>query len=279
MKFSVLTIFPEMINNTLQFGVVGQAIKSGQISFQCINPRTFTKDNHKSVDDRPYGGGDGMVMLCEPIAKCVKATLQAEGSFSKNPGDLVVYLSPQGVPLDYEKVLQFAKYKHIVLICGRYGGIDQRVLNEWVDEEISIGDYVLSGGELAACVLIDTVSRHIDGVLGHSDSSLNDSFSDGLLEAPVFTRPKEWNSQSVPAEFLNGHHENIKKLQRALSFVITFKKRPDLLNKSLDENKIKISELSDSMKTLAKLSEAELESLGLAINDCESFEEWVEKLC
>jgi tRNA (guanine37-N1)-methyltransferase len=220
MKFQVVSLFPAIIEILRQDGVIGQALKAGLIELEVINPRDFTTDNHKTVDDRPFGGGDGMLMMAEPLEKAFTSIAQ--------PGH-VIFLSPKGKLLDDHKVQELAKFKNLTLICGRYAGVDQRFLNQVVDEEISIGDYVLSGGEMAACVLMDAVSRFQPGVLGHEDSALQDSITMGWLEAPAYTRPREWKGEEVPEILLSGHHEKIQEWKMFVGGLITFSKRPELL--------------------------------------------------
>lgn len=229
MKFSVITLFPQMIEEALQHGVVGQALKKNLFSLEAINPRQFTSDVHRTVDDRPFGGGDGMVMLYEPLKKSLE---------SINERGTVIYLSPQGPRLTDAKVREISKLPAVTLLCGRYGGVDQRFLNEFVDEEISIGDYVLSGGEIGALALIDSVARFIPGVLGDESSALKDSVSCGYLEAPLFTRPREFVDekqvlQKVPDVLLSGNHALIEEWRGLVGLLLTLKKRPDLLQGNL----------------------------------------------
>ncbi|MFP5519617.1 MAG: tRNA (guanosine(37)-N1)-methyltransferase TrmD [Bdellovibrionia bacterium] len=224
MKIKVITLFPEMINQSLQYGVLGGGIEKGLLEVSCLNPREFSLDKHRSVDDRPFGGGDGMVMSMPPLVGAI------ESAQKELPAAISIYLSPQGRKLDHTKVLELAKEKELILICGRYGGVDQRFINQHVDEELSIGDYVLSGGELGALVLIDSVSRQIPGVLGHADSAERDSFSDGLLECPSFTRPHQHEAGEVPAVLLSGNHAEIEKWRFKVSCLVTLQKRPDLFS-------------------------------------------------
>lgn len=222
MKFDVLTLFPEMFE-TLTKSITGKAIEKELININLINIRDFSKDKHKKVDDTPYGGGcrNGYETRCSlrRIFICLK---------SENAK--VIYLSPQGKTLNQNKVEELAKEKHLILLCGHYEGIDQRVLDEIVDEEISIGDYVLTGGEIPAMVLIDTVSRYIDGVI-NKNSIEEETFSNGLLEYPQYTRPEIFLGKKVPDVLLSGHHKNIKKWREQVSLEITKNKRPDLLKK------------------------------------------------
>ena len=219
MKFDVLTLFPEMFKS-LDESIIGKAKEKELITINLINIRDFSKDKHKKVDDTPYGGGAGMVIRPDVVYDAYSSV--------KDTNAKVIYLSPQGKVLNQEKVKELSKQEHLILICGHYEGIDQRVLDEIVDEEISIGDYVLTGGELPAMVLIDSVSRYIDGVL-NEDSTKEESFSGKLLEYPQYTRPEEFRGKKVPEVLISGHHENIKKWREEKSREVTRKKRPDLL--------------------------------------------------
>lgn len=230
MKFTVVTLFPQIIEALSSQGVLGQACHKGLVKVETLNPRLFTSDLHKTVDDRPFGGGDGMILLEAPLEKALEHVL---ADAPAKPW--VVYLSPQGTTLNQGKVEDLAKKENLVLVCGRYGGIDQRFLNRWIDEEISIGDYILSGGELAAGVVIDSVARQIPGVLGHSESSLSDSFSaqfQGFLEGPSYTRPRESSQGIVPEILLSGNHAKIAQWRRFVSILTTLLKRPDLIAKA-----------------------------------------------
>ena len=219
MRFDVLTLFPEMFDAIKQ-SIIGRAEEKGLIDINLINIRDFSKDKHKKVDDTPYGGGAGMVMMPDVVYDAYKC-IQDENA-------KVIYLSPQGKKLNQKLVEELSKEKHLVLLCGHYEGIDQRVLDELNVEEISIGDYVLTGGELPAMVLIDSVSRYIDGVLS-KESTEEETFSNGLLEYPQYTRPETFMGRTVPEILLSGHHENIRKWRQEKSIEITKKKRPDLL--------------------------------------------------
>nr|WP_295904801.1 tRNA (guanosine(37)-N1)-methyltransferase TrmD [uncultured Bdellovibrio sp.] len=220
LTIDVITLFPEMIETAVSHGVLGQALKSDLLSVKAHTPREFASDRHRTVDDRPFGGGDGMIMLPETLEKTIQ---KVQHKTSK-----IVYLSPQGKTLTDETARALSKEEHLVFICGRYGGIDQRIINEYVDEELSIGDYVLSGGELGALVVIDALARFIPGVLGHDDSAQKDSFSEGLLEHPNFTRPREYLNQEVPEVLLSGNHKLIEEWKHKVSALVTLKKRPDL---------------------------------------------------
>ena len=233
MQFDVLTLFPEMFE-PLNKSIIGRAKEKGLININLINIRDFSKNKHKKVDDTPYGGGAGMVMMPDVVYDAYK-------SLDYNVAK-VIYMSPQGQKLNQKKVVELSKEKHIILLCGHYEGIDQRVIDEIVDEEISIGDYVLTGGELPAMIVIDSVSRYIEGVL-KDDSTKEESFSEGLLEYPQYTRPEVFNGKQVPEVLLSGHHENIDKWRREQSLINTRKKRPDLLeNIELSEKDKRILE-------------------------------------
>ena len=221
MKFDVLTLFPEMFT-PCENSIIGKASEKNLIDINLVNIRDFSKDKHKKVDDTPYGGGAGMVMKPDVV---YDAYLSVKDEKAK-----VIYMSPQGKLLNQKKVEELSKEEHIILLCGHYEGIDERVIDEIVDEEISIGDYVLTGGEIPAMVLIDTVSRYIDGVIS-SDSINEESFASGLLEYPQYTRPEIFLEKKVPEILISGHHENIKKWRKEKSLETTLRKRPDLLEK------------------------------------------------
>ena len=223
MKFDILTLFPEMFEG-IKYSIIGKAIEKDLININLINIRDFSKDKHKKVDDTPYGGGAGMVLKPEVVYEAYSSV--------KSNNAKVIYLSPKGKTLNQEKVKELANEKHIILLCGHYEGIDQRVLDEFVDEEISIGDYVLTGGEIPAMVLIDSVSRYVDGVIT-KESVEEESFSNGLLEYPQYTRPEIFLDKKVPEVLLSGHHENIKKWREEKSLEITRHNRPDLLKKGV----------------------------------------------
>ena len=219
MKFDALTLFPEMFE-PLRESIIGKAIEKKLINLNLVNIRDFSKDKHKKVDDTPYGGGAGMVMRPDVIYDAYQSVKQEKAK--------VIYMSPQGKTLNQQMVEDLSKESHLIILCGHYEGIDQRVIDEIVDEEISIGDYVLTGGEIPAMVLIDSVSRYIEGVL-KQDSIQEESFSNGLLEYPQYTRPEIFEGKIVPEILLSGHHQNIEKWRKDRSFEITKKKRPDLL--------------------------------------------------
>jgi tRNA (guanine37-N1)-methyltransferase len=226
-KFEIVTLFPEMFDAITKFGITSRALQQNIYDVQFWNPRDFTIDNHKTVDDRPYGGGPGMVMLAEPLEKAINAAKAMQAT--KNIESWVIHLSPAGKPLTHEKVMQLSKKQGLVLLASRYEGVDQRLIDAQVDEELSIGDYVLSGGELPAMALIDAIVRQLPGSLGDSDSAIEDSFVDGLLDCPHYTRPEEYNGRRVPEVLLSGNHAKIKQWRLKMSLQRTRDQRPDLL--------------------------------------------------
>ena len=234
MRFDVITLFPKDVEQSASMGVVGRAIKDDKIQLITWNPREFTKDVHRTVDDRPFGGGPGMVMKVGPL----KMAIEAAKKSSKEPAK-VIYLSPQGSRLDHLGVKYLSKFPRLILLAGRYEGIDERLLAAHVDEEWSIGDFVLSGGELPALVLIDALSRMLPGVLGHQNSALEDSFADGILDYPQFTRPEELDGEAVPEVLLSGDHKKIALWREKQALGKTWQKRPDLLEEiELTEHQI-----------------------------------------
>ena len=236
MDISVVSLFPEMFAAVSDYGVTGRAVQNGLLKIQCCNPRDYTTDRHQTVDDRPYGGGPGMVMKTAPLEQAIQAA-----KTSVAPGATVIYLSPQGRPLDQEGLLELAQRPSLVLLAGRYEGVDERLIEAEVDEEWSIGDYVLSGGELAAMVMIDGLSRLLPGVLGHHLSAEQDSFAEGLLDCPHYTRPEHYRGRAVPDVLLSGNHEVIRRWRLKQSLGRTWLRRRDLLQKV---------ELSDEQNTL-----------------------------
>ncbi len=224
MWLGVITLFPEMFRAVTDFGVTGRAVKNGLLELHTWNPRDFTHDRHNTVDDRPYGGGPGMLMMVQPLRDAIHAAKAAAGEGAK-----VIYLSPQGRKLDQQGVTELAQSSRLILVCGRYEGIDERIIQTEVDEEWSIGDYVLSGGELPAMTLIDSVSRLVPGVLGKQASAEQDSFSDGLLDCPHYTRPERLDGLDVPAVLLSGNHEQIRLWRLQQSLGRTLLRRPELL--------------------------------------------------
>jgi tRNA (guanine37-N1)-methyltransferase len=234
MRIDVITLFPETFEALADLGVTGRAIRQGQVELKTWNPRDWAADKHRTVDDRPYGGGPGMVMAVEPLTTTIR---QAKKGQAKQANDVPVSLmSPQGRRLDQAGVEELASRQGLILVCGRYEGIDERVVETEIDEEWSIGDYVLSGGELAASVVIDTVSRLLPGVLGDEQSALEDSFVEGLLDHPHYTRPEKAGDKEVPEVLLSGDHEAIRLWRRKQSLGRTWLRRPDLLeNRQLDK--------------------------------------------
>jgi tRNA (guanine37-N1)-methyltransferase len=229
MRFDVITLFPDMFDAITRYGVTRRAAEQGSFVLQTWNPREFTKDNHRSVDDRPYGGGPGMLMLADPLAQAIIAAKQsqAQAGMAKS---CVVHLSPQGRPLTHAVVKELlARDEGLILLASRYEGVDERLIRRYVDEEISIGDYVLSGGELAAMVLIDSLVRQLPGVLGDADSAQQDSFVQGLLDCPHYTRPEVYEGEGIPEVLLSGHHAEIEKWRLKQALGRTWQRRPDLL--------------------------------------------------
>ena len=224
MRIDVISLFPEFIAQCAAFGVTGRASERGLLSLHGWNPRDYAEGSYRRVDDRPFGGGPGMVMLIDPL----RASLQAARSADPAPSR-TIYLSPQGTPLTQAKVRELAGHERLVLLCGRYEGVDERLVAAEVDEEISIGDYVLSGGELAAAVLVDAIARLQEGALNHAESATQDSFEDGLLDCPHYTRPVEHELGAVPPVLMSGNHAEIARWRRQQSLGRTADRRPDLL--------------------------------------------------
>jgi tRNA (guanine37-N1)-methyltransferase len=222
--FGVVTLFPEMLQALTEQGVSGRAVKQDKVSVECWNPRDFTHDKHQTVDDRPYGGGPGMLMKVQPLRDAIHAAKAAAGEGAK-----VIYMSPQGRKLDQQGVLELVQEEKLILVAGRYEGIDERLIDDEIDEEWSIGDFVLSGGELAAMTLMDAVIRLVPGVLGHEQSAQQDSFMEGLLDCPHYTRPEDYDGQLVPEVLLSGNHEKIRKWRLKQALGRTWQRRPDLL--------------------------------------------------
>lgn len=224
MWFGVVSLFPEMFGAITEHGVTRRAVQNGLIEVNCWNPRDFTHDKHSTVDDRPYGGGPGMLMMVQPLRDAIHAAKAAAGEEAK-----VIYLSPQGRKLDQQGVEELAQNDKLILVAGRYEGIDERLIEAEVDEEWSVGDYVLSGGELPAMILMDAVSRFVPGVLGKQASAEQDSFTDGLLDCPHYTRPEVLDGISVPSVLLSGNHEHIRRWRLQQSLIRTYERRPDLI--------------------------------------------------
>lgn len=231
MQFDVVSLFPEMFAALTQSGVTRRAFEQKRWDLALWNPRDFTTDRHRTVDDRPYGGGPGMVMLAKPLEATIGAAKQRQTALGL-PAPRVVFMSPQGRPLTHERVMQLKDEAGLVLLCGRYEAVDQRLLERCVDEEISLGDFVLSGGELPAMALMDAVVRQLPGVLGDDASALEDSFVNGLLDSPHYTRPESYEGMEVPPVLLGGNHAEIVKWRRQRMLEATARKRPDLLEQA-----------------------------------------------
>ena len=226
-KFDIVTLFPEMFDAVTKYGITSRALQQSIYGVQYWNPRDYTTDNHKTVDDRPYGGGPGMVMLIEPLEKAISAAKTALQE--QNVVPWVVHVSPAGKSLTHDKVMQLSKKQGLVILASRYEGVDQRLIDAEVDEEISIGDYVLSGGELPAMVLMDAIIRQLPGSLGDSDSAIEDSFVHGLLDCPHYTRPEDYKGVKVPDVLMSGNHAKIRQWRLKMSLQRTRDQRPDLL--------------------------------------------------
>ena len=228
MRFDIMTLFPDLVGYVLNESVIGRAQKSGAIEVRTHNIRDYSEDKHRRVDDTPYGGGKGMLMMAPPIYNCFSAvTAQLDEKATRR----VIYMSPQGKVLTQAKAEELSRYDSLIILCGHYEGVDYRVIEEIVDEEISIGDYVLTGGEIPACILVDSVARLVDGVLSASECYENESISSGLLEYPQYTRPYEFHGRRVPDVLISGHHGNIEKWRYERALELTEKKRPDLLER------------------------------------------------
>lgn len=258
MQFYIMTLFPDMVMNGLNTSIIGRAVNKGLLSIEAVNIRDYAFNKHNSVDDYPYGGGAGMLMQAEPVYQCYQAVLdkiqkkennlceeQAENMCIKETKKKprVVYLSPQGKTFSQSMAEEFAKEDELILLCGHYEGIDERVLEEIVTDYVSIGDYVLTGGELPAMIMVDAISRLVPGVLHNDVSAEFESFQDNLLEYPQYSRPEVWHDKKVPEVLMSGHHANIEKWRREQSVIRTAKNRPDLLKKAeLTEAEKKIAE-------------------------------------
>jgi tRNA (guanine37-N1)-methyltransferase len=225
MRFDIITIFPELVTGVLEHGILRRAQRAGLVEIRVVNLRDFAPDRHRSVDDRPYGGGEGMVLMPGPLF----AAIEFCRGEAQSPGSRVVLLTPQGKTWTQEMAAEFARVAHVVLVCGRYEGVDQRVIDTLVDLEVSIGDFVLTGGEIPALVILDTVVRLIPGALGSLESSRNESFSSGLLDHPQYTRPAEFRGLSVPDVLLSGDHAMIQRWRKERALEKTLKNRPELV--------------------------------------------------
>lgn len=232
MNFHVMTLFPEMIENAMGVSITGRAIKAGHIRVNAVDIRAYAQNKHNRVDDYPYGGGAGMVMQAEPVYRCYQDILEKCAREGADKKIKVVYLSPQGKVFSQQMAQEYAREEDLIFLCGHYEGIDERVLEEIVTDYVSIGDYVLTGGELPALVMMDTISRLVPGVLNNDMSAQTESFSDSLLEYPQYTRPEEWNGKRVPPVLLSGNHKLLAEWYREQSVIRTARRRPDLLEKA-----------------------------------------------
>ncbi len=242
MRIDAITLFPQMFEAVSRYGITGRAVERGQLQLQCWNPRDFATDNYRTVDDRPYGGGPGMVMLYQPLSEA----LQAARAASPEPAQ-VIHLTPQGKPLQQTDLQALANGGRLILLAGRYEGIDERLVQAQVDVEISLGDYVLSGGELPAMVLIDGITRLLPGVLGHEDSAEQDSFQQGLLDCPHYTRPEEIDGQRVPDVLLSGNHQAIARWRMKQSLGRTWQRRPELVQGLSEEQQQLLQEFINEL--------------------------------
>ena len=232
MRFDIMTLFPEVIDCVLGSSIIGRAKQNGIIEVFSHNIRDYTKDKHKKTDDAPFGGGKGMLMSTQPIADCFEAVKCQLSGKTK-----VIYASPRGRIFNHEVARELSEYDNVIILCGHYEGVDQRIIDTIIDEEISIGDYVLTGGEIPACIMVDAVSRLVPGVLSDKECYEKESIASGLLEYPQYTRPREFNGLCVPEVLLSGHHENIEKWRLEKSLELTKERRPDLYEKYVSENK------------------------------------------
>ena len=228
MRFDIMTLFPELVTRVLDESIIGRACRNGYLEIHAHQIRDYSKDKHRRVDDTPYGGGKGMLMMAPPIYDCYE---YITSTHSADINKKVIYMSPRGKIFNQQKAEELSKYDNLIILCGHYEGVDYRVIEEIVDEEISIGDYVLTGGEIPACILVDCVARLVDGVLSDKECFEKESISGGLLEYPQYTRPFEFHGKKVPDVLISGHHENIEKWRNEKSLELTKEKRPDLLVK------------------------------------------------
>ena len=257
MRIDVITLFPEALEGLADLGVTGRAIRDGRVELKTWNPRDLATDRHRTVDDRPYGGGPGMLMKVEPLAKAIMAAKDGAGQTNGQPAK-VVYLSPQGQQLDQQLVVDTAEQKNdLILIAGRYEGIDERLIESLIDEEWSVGDYVLSGGEFAALVVVDAITRLIPGVLGDAESAIQDSFMQGLLDCPHYTRPETVDGQEVPDVLLSGDHKAIRRWRLKQSLGRTWLRRPDLLAAAEKDNRRWDAEKADLLAEFKAEHEAD----------------------
>ena len=248
MRFDIMTLFPEMVMNGLETSIIGRAVKNKILEIEAWNIRDYAFNKHSSVDDYPYGGGAGMLMQAEPVYQTYLA-IQEKAALPEGKRPRVIYLSPQGKPFNQKMAEEFAEEEELVFLCGHYEGIDERVLEEIVTDYVSIGDYVLTGGELPSMIMVDAISRLVPGVLHNDVSAEFESFQDNLLEYPQYSRPETWHDKKVPEVLMSGHHANIEKWRREQSVIRTAKNRPDLLEKA---------ELTDKERILAAQIQKEM---------------------
>ena len=227
MQFDIMTLFPDLVSTVLGESIIGRAQKNGALKINCHNIRDFSEDKHRRVDDTPYGGGKGMLMMAPPIYRCYEHIMNGQPKTDKTR---VVFMSPSGTLFNQKKAEELSKYNNLVILCGHYEGIDQRIIDEIVDEEISIGDFVLTGGEIPACIVVDAVARLVEGVLSDPECYEKESHSAGLLEYPQYTRPFEFHGKTVPEVLISGHHANIEKWREEQALAVTKRLRPDLLD-------------------------------------------------
>ncbi|SPP32518.1 tRNA (guanine-N(1)-)-methyltransferase [Arsenophonus endosymbiont of Aleurodicus floccissimus] len=251
MWIGIISLFPEMFRTITEYGVIGRAVKNGLLNIQCWDPRDYTHDRHRTVDDHPYGGGPGMLMMVKPLRDAIHAAKSEIGEDAK-----VIYLSPQGRKLNQQGVCQLTANKKLILVCGRYEGIDERIIETEIDEEWSVGDYILSGGELPAMVMIDSISRFIPGVLGHHASAEEDSFMTGLLDCPHYTRPEVLEGMEVPSVLLSGNHAEIERWRRKQSLGRTWLRRPELLTSLAltDEQRMLLAEFQQEYEEQQRIN-------------------------
>ena len=248
MRFDIMTLFPEMVMNGLETSIIGRAVKNEILEIEAWNIRDYAFNKHSSVDDYPYGGGAGMLMQAEPVYQTYLA-IQEKAALPEGKRPRVIYLSPQGKPFNQKMAEEFAEEEELVFLCGHYEGIDERVLEEIVTDYVSIGDYVLTGGELPAMIMVDAISRLVPGVLHNDVSAEFESFQDNLLEYPQYSRPETWHDKKVPEVLMSGHHANIEKWRREQSVIRTAKNRPDLLGKAelTDKERILAAQIQEEM--------------------------------
>lgn len=244
MRIDIMTLFPDLVDGVLSESIIGRARENGYVDIRVHNIRDYSEDKHHRVDDAPYGGGRGMLMAAPPIYNCYASVLEdsevlIKEAKEKPEGTVVIYMSPKGRTFNREMARRFSSYKRIIILCGHYEGVDQRIIDEIVDEEVSIGDFVLTGGEIPACIITDSICRFVPGVLPSEEAYENESFEDDLLEYPQYTRPAVFRGREVPKELLSGHHANIKKWRQEAAFFLTKERRPDLLEGDFDDQSVK----------------------------------------